>query len=57
MTDAAVEVFKGTLFVVILASESYVLRSLAFWERKLARPEPNPRPAAATEVESVGGAS
>jgi general nucleoside transport system permease protein len=33
LPDAAVEVFKGTLFVVILASEAYVGRALAFAQR------------------------
>jgi ABC-type uncharacterized transport system permease subunit len=65
LPDAAVEVFKGVLFIVILASESYVLRSLAWWERKLARLELAPQPSAAESlaagvaenIESVGGAS
>lgn len=37
LPDAAVEVFKGTLFVVILASETYVGRALAYAQRLAAR--------------------
>lgn len=33
LPDAAVEVFKGTLFIVILASETYVARAQAWAER------------------------
>jgi simple sugar transport system permease protein len=37
LPDAVVEVFKGTLFVVILFSESYVGRARAWAERMVAR--------------------
>jgi ABC-type uncharacterized transport system permease subunit len=59
LPDAAVEVFKGILFLVILASETYVLRSLAFWQRRLAQPAAAEAAAAqpAAAVTEVGGAS
>jgi len=41
LPDAAVEVFKGTLFVVILASETYVGRALSFAQRVAARLTPS----------------
>jgi simple sugar transport system permease protein len=53
LPDAAVEVFKGMLFLVILASESYVPRVLA-WARAKAAALPAPLPAALREA---GGTS
>jgi ABC-type uncharacterized transport system permease subunit len=45
LPDAAVDVFKGTLFLVILASETYVGRVQAFAEQKLAAVSESVRPA------------
>jgi general nucleoside transport system permease protein len=46
LPDAAVEVFKGTLFIVILASETYMGRAQTWAQRTAARlsiqPEPEP---------------
>lgn len=55
LPDAAVEVFKGTLFVVILASEAYVGRALAFAQRVTARvaPADDPQVQTLSKSESV----
>jgi simple sugar transport system permease protein len=49
LPDAAVEVFKGLLFVVILASETYVARARARAQRKLAA-QPDPSTSSLTEA-------
>jgi len=62
LPDAAVEVFKGLLFIVILASESYVGRALAWAERKQsewrerAASATLPLTAASGQAQAAGGA-
>jgi simple sugar transport system permease protein len=68
LPDAAVEVFKGGLFIVILASETYVGKAQAWAQRTAARltaqaepshaaPEPAlAMPADSAEPEVIGGA-
>jgi general nucleoside transport system permease protein len=54
LPDAVVDVFKGILFLVILASETYVARAQAFAQRWVA--EHTPEPSAGTPVSSVATA-
>jgi simple sugar transport system permease protein len=61
LPDAAVEVFKGMLFIVILASETYVGRVVAWAQRTAAalaaaRAEQPIAAPAAPATESLGGA-
>jgi ABC-type uncharacterized transport system permease subunit len=64
LPDAAVDVFKGILFLVILAGETYVARAQAFVQRYIAEREPpstgtgartsEPEPVTAPPAEPAG---
>ena len=62
LPDAAVEVFKGLLFIVILAAETYVGIALAWADRKQAAwraralPQEQPLTAASAPAQSLEGA-
>lgn len=51
LPDAAVEVFKGILFIAVLASETYVGPALAWAERKRQKWSARPQPLPAADAE------
>lgn len=53
LPDAAVEVFKGMLFIAVLASEAYVGPALAWAERRRQGWSTQPRPKLSTEAEEL----